>query len=356
MHCGKIMMTAAAVSAILLTARGENGNLAGGAGGGGRYFLTDQRTQMPVMSCAVPADWLAGGKTTWTAEPSQPVQWYVWTMPPDQRSKIIVSSLTVLAATGRLRQVPFLNNPQILANALLPGIRRDHNLPDARVVEAHFNPRQADPELINTRIRQARERGIRPTDFIFTELFIRYEGSRGGARMSAVLSLPMLGTENRPTARSFASVVEILLPMSFSCPAGQEEATLRMLQKIIGSIRMNPAFTAVVNRISAERTANWLRIQNEIHDQQMELARSTSSTQDRVRNMWSEYIRGVDTVANPATGEKMLLDNRYDHAWINNSGEVIYHNTGFNTPDAPTASFDPNSNPLFNRNSWQKLR
>lgn len=352
MRYGKIL-TAFAAAAIMTTAGGADRPAPRNAG---RYFLTDQRTQMPVMSCAMLPEWFVGGKTTWTTEPAQPVHWYVWAMPPDQRCKIIVSSLTVLAAGGRLRQAPILNNPAMLANALLAGIRRDHALPDARLVEARFDPRQADPNLIATRMQQARARGIQPTDFVGGEFVFRYEGSRGGSRMSAVVLMPILGTENRPTARSFTSVIELLMPMSFSCPVGEEKATQRMLQGIVGSIQMNPNFTAVVNRIAGERTANWIRVQNEIHDQQMELARSTSSTQDRVRNMWSEYIRDVDTVSNPATGEKMFVDNRYDHAWINNNGEVIYHNSGFNTPNASTASFDPNSNSLFNRDRWQKLR
>ena len=351
MRYGKFMTAMAAAAAMFVAARGATAPAANG-----RYFLVDQRTQMPVMSCLVPPNWLAGGKTTWTAEPAQPVNWYIWTMPPSQESKIIVSSLSVLGSPGRISQVPFLQNPNMLANALLPSIRRDHNLPDARLVEARFNPRQADPNLINTRIQQAREHGIRPTGFHFTELFLRYEGSRGGAKMAVIASLPMLATENRPTVRSYATVVELLFPMSFSCPAGQERQVQQVLEKMVASFQLNPAFTAVVNRIAAQRTANWLRVQNEIRDQQMELARSTSATQDRVRNMWSEYIRDVDTVADPSTGQKMFLDNRYDHAWINNSGEVIYHNSGFNTPNASTAAFDPNSNALFNQSSWRQLK
>jgi hypothetical protein len=101
---------------------------------------------------------------------------------------------------------------------------------------------------------------------------------------------------------------------------------------------------------------NWLRLQNEIHDKQMEAAANASKTQDKVRDMWSEYIRDVDTVSNPNTGEKMFVDSRYDHAWINSDNEIIYHNNGFNTPNANTATFDPNSNSLFNKTNWSKLK
>ncbi len=345
MRKAKILTAVLAAAALLSTVYGR----------GGRFFLVDQRTQMPVVSCAVPQNWMAGGKTTWTTKRELPVHWYVWSLSPDQRTKLIFSSQMLLPAPGRLRQVPFLQNPAILANALAPGAQRDHNVSGLRLVDARFNERQADPSLVEARLRQARERGIRPTDMLFTELVIRFEGSRGGERVTVFFSLPILALENRP-GMSYTSIAEVLMPTSFSCPAGAEEATLQTLQQIVGSVQMNPGFIALINRITARRVAEWIRIQNEIHDQQMEVASSASKTQDKVRNMWSEYIRDVDTVTNPGTGEKMLVDSRYDHAWINSEGEVIYHNSGFNTPNASTATFDPNSNALFNSTSWQKLK
>ena len=46
-------------------------------GGAGRFYLVDHRTQVPVMCGTVETNWLAGGKTVWTSEPSLPVTWYV---------------------------------------------------------------------------------------------------------------------------------------------------------------------------------------------------------------------------------------------------------------------------------------
>ena len=340
----------AAVTALALCAQDD------GSFGRGRYFLVDQRTQMPVASCAVPPGWIAGGKTTWTTQRELPVHWYIWLMSPDQKTKIFISSQQLLPSMTRLRQTPFLQNPTILAKVLAPGAQRDHNLSDLRLAEARFNPRQPERAFIETRIRQAQERGIQPTDMLFTELAVRFEGERGGEKMTAFFSLPIFALENRPTARSYNTIAEILMPTSFSCPAGAEEVTRQTLQQLIESFQMNPGFIALINQVTARRVAEWIRIQNEIHDQQMATASSASRTQDKVRDMWSEYIRDVDTVTNPGTGEKMLVDSRYDHAWINREGEVIYHNAGFNTPNASTASFDPNSNALFNHTSWQKLK
>ena len=320
-----------------------------------QYFLVDSRTQMPVLCYPMLPNWLHGGKTNWTTEPATPVNWHVWAMSPDQQVKIIISSLAVIPATGQIRQVPFLQNPNILPNTLLQTAQRDHNLTNLRLVDAHFNQHEAPKDLIESRLKQAQQHGIRPTNFLFTELFFRYEGERNGKKYSALFSLPMLATENRPGI-GFTTVVELLMPMSFSCPPELETDTQARLGAIVKKVQMNPHFTAVVNRIAAQRTANWLRLQNEIHDQQMAAAANASKTQDKVRDMWSEYIRDVDTVSNPNTGEKMFVDSRYDHAWINNDNEIIYHNTGFNTPNASTATFDPNSNSWFNKTNWSKLK
>ena len=323
--------------------------------GSGRFFLVDQRTQIPVVSCGIPRNWLAGGKTTWTTRRELPVHWYVWSLSPDQKTKIIFSSQQLLPALGRIRQVPFLQDPKILARTLATGAERDHNVTGLKLVEARFNPQKAPQDLISARLRQARERGIKLTGMLFTELVLRFEGQRNGTKMSVLFSLPILAVENRP-GMGYNTLAEIILPMSCSCPAGTEEATKKTLQQIVTSVKMNPQFIALINQITARRVAEWIRIQNEIHDKQMQAASSASKTQDKVRNMWSEYIRDVDTVTDPGTGKKMLVDSRYDHAWINKEGEVIYHNSGFNTPNASTASFDPNSNALFNRTSWQKLK
>ena len=346
MRFSKVMMALAAccLAAVSFAKQAEK-----------RCFLVDQRTQMPVLCYPLQPNWMAGGKTNWTSDPASPVNWYVWTMSPDQRVKIIFSSLALIASSGQIRQVPCLQNPNLLANKLLPSVQNDHNLTNLRVVDAHFNQHEPDKNLIESRIRMAREHGITPTNFFFTELFIRYEGLRDGKKWTAIISLPMLATENRP-GMGYATVVELLMPMSFSCPPDLERDTQKRLEKLVTGVQMNPHFTNVVNQIAAQRTANWLRLQNEIRNKQMEVASSTSRTMDKVRDMWSEYIRDVDTVSNPNTGEKMFIDSRYDHAWINSDNEIIYHNSGFNTPNASTATFDPNSNALFNHINWQQLK
>ena len=97
-HGSKKWMVMLVTAAMFLTAA-----LHGQSGRTGRFFLVDQRTQMPVVSCAVPPNWLAGGKTTWTAQRELPVTWYVWSLSPDQKQGLAVIQHPYLV---RRHQVP----------------------------------------------------------------------------------------------------------------------------------------------------------------------------------------------------------------------------------------------------------
>jgi hypothetical protein len=64
---------------------------------------------------------------------------------------------------------------------------------------------------------------------------------------------------------------------------------------------------------------------------------------ERVAQGFSQYIRGVETYRNPATGETVDLSNQYGHAWAGNNGEYIL---------SDSANFDPN---VAVRGNWTRL-
>lgn len=327
----------------------------------GSFYLIDYQTQLPVLSCNVPTGWLAGGKTTWSQSPEQPVSWYVWIMNPQNGIKIIVASPSVIGAPGTIRQAPLLHDSRILANHCLPSIQKDYNLSELMLVESAFRDvsEKEKNQLIAARRRQAAQRGVPVTDCFFREFFAQYEGASGGKRRTAVLATPVMAVESRISASSLLTV-EFVSLLSFCCEKGAEQTAQTCLQEMMKSLQLNPNFLALVNRISNQRTASWVSAQIQIRNQQMAAyeasSSSSSSVQDKVADMWSEYIRDVDSVSNPNTGEKMFVDRRYDHAWINSDNEIIYYNSGFNTSNASTATFDPNSNAFFNSRSWSQLK
>ena len=347
MRFGKHFMLIAMSAAALLAHNSVFGR--GPGSRDGRFFLVDQRTQIPVMCCTMPSNWLVSGKTTWTSDMVNPVSWYVWAMRPDQRVKIIVSSPTVIGSPGAIRQVQMLQDPRVFPQMLQDTARRDHNFTELSLTDAKFIPREVDPQLREARLRQAAERGIRLTQLISAELFVRYDGRCGSEPRVLFMSLPLLIAESQATAMSRTTLIELLMPMSFSAPPAEADAAKQTLLAMVRTVQLNQQFIRIVNQIVARRVEERIRVTNHIRNQQFEVARSASETQDRVRDMWSQYIRDVDAVQNPNTGEKMFVDNRYDHAWINSDNEVIYHNSGPQT-------FDPNRNEFFNRTNWRQLR
>ena len=313
----------------------------------GRFFLVEQRTQVPVMCCAMPQNWTVGGSTSWTNDMANPINWYAWAQRPDRRAKIIVSTPMVIGSSGAIRQVRMLQDPRVIAQTLLESLKKDHFFTQLSLTEAKFGNFQVDPQLISKRQQQAAERGIRLTNLVPAELFIRYDGYCGGEKRVLYVSLPMLVAESQATAMSRTTTIEILLPMSFSCPPEDAEATRQTLRSVVQTLQINPTFIQLVNHIVSRRVEERIKVMNHIRNTQMEVASSNSKTQDRVRDMWSEYIRDVDSVSNPNTGEKMFVDNRYDHAWINSNNEVIYQNS---------ASFNPNEDRNLNHINWKRLK
>lgn len=314
-----------------------------------RFFLVEQRTQIPIMCCSMPANWTVGGKSSWTNDMANPINWYVWAQRPDRRAKIIVATPSVIGSPGAIRQVRMLQDPRVLAQAYQENLKRDHFFTELSLTDARFGNFQVDPQLIQKRRQQAAERGVRLTALVPAELLIRYDGVSGGERRVLYVSLPMLIAESQASAMSRTTLIELLMPMSFSCPEPDVAATRQTLTAVVQSLKPNPQFIQMVNYIVSRRVEERLKVMNHIRDTQMEVASNQSQTQDRVRDMWSEYIRDVDSVSNPNTGEKMFVDNRYDHAWINSNDEIIYQNSG-------PGSFDPNLDRNLNRTNWKQLR
>ena len=342
MRFGRIMAPLA-VAATLSAAN------ASAADESGRFFLMDQRTQMPVLCCQIPRSWIAGGKCTWSRDQAAPVHWYVWAMRPDRKAKIFFSSQAVVASPTDIQHTAMLNDPRIFANQMLQMVRQDHLMPDARPVDARFIRHELDQRLAATRLRQAQESGIRLTNMLMAELVVRYEGTRDGERRIIFVSIPMLISESQVSSISRSTLIDMMFPMSFSCPPEDEETTKATLQAIMNGMQQNPHFIQFVNRIAQMRIAKWMEVQGEVRRIQLDVARSGAETQDRVRDMWSEYIRGVDSVSNPNTGETMFVDNRYDHVWINGNDEIIYQNSG-------PGSFDPNQDSSFNQTNWRQIK
>jgi hypothetical protein len=140
-------------------------------------------------------------------------------------------------------------------------------------------------------------------------------------------------------------------------PAGTLDGSMKLFELIASTFRVNPEWQARINKnalamqqiqqkgirdraaIVAKSAEDQRNIQRQGYENQQKVQDSTSTG-------FSQYIRGVETYQNPATGEKVDLDSNYGHAWVNNQGVYLL---------SDQASFDPNS-VAGNTANWTALQ
>ncbi|PKO19040.1 MAG: hypothetical protein CVU39_00380 [Chloroflexi bacterium HGW-Chloroflexi-10] len=144
---------------------------------------------------------------------------------------------------------------------------------------------------------------------------------------------------------------------SFRASSDRLESCAELYRTIFASIKINPAWTAVVQQVSQGLTSNTIqsinqigalsrqisRNYNEISDMNMHGWQERSAVYDRVSENFSQTIRGVDPYYDPNTGRTIELPSGYTQAWSTPLGEYIL-------------SDDPNFNPNIGSNqTWTPL-
>ncbi len=135
------------------------------------------------------------------------------------------------------------------------------------------------------------------------------------------------------------------------------ESNSGLYRGIFSSIKINPAWKAVVQQVSQGLTNNTIRginqigalsrqisrNFNEISDMNMRGWQERSAAQDLMSENFSQNIRGVDPYYDPNTGRNIELPSGYTQAWSTPLGEYIL-------------SDDPNFNPnIGSTQSWTPL-
>ncbi len=122
-------------------------------------------------------------------------------------------------------------------------------------------------------------------------------------------------------------------------PAGKFDK--KLVATIIASTRPNPEYAAAVGQfvqnINATNQKGVMDRQKIWHDAQQQISATITQTfqrnqaiQDRAAEQFSQTIRGVETYVNPSTGARVELTQGYENAWVNNRGEYVLTEGGFN--------------------------
>ena len=347
------------------------------------YHLVDPKTQMLILQYKHPDGWITGGNAHWlTNSPNMPHSWYAWTASPDGEMKFAFSSTIQMGGQGRIGQNPMLNDASILAKQLfIPAAQNDYNLTNVSIKDAKFAPDPNAAQKQQAIAKDVTNYGMRATDVRCLIYALDLTGTRDGKPYFVSYMAPVNIIETRP-GRGYTHTFEMVQLVSAGGPIGSEETVAKLMNDSVSTVEMNPNFIqfrtqmaqmqtqqaiAEINKKfevmrqrhlqnmaeSDARLNNFLQESDRKHAQVMGRSGGggggggSTGSSGSMLDKWDEYIKDVDMVQNPNSGEDMYIDNRYEHAWINSDNEVMYMDSSL---------FNPNENKAFNHREWKKVR
>ncbi len=321
------------------------------------FAYYDPQSGVEAFSILVPQDWQVSGGVTWVMErPAAPAQ--VWLQLANPKGLEAFEALPILYFT-------WTNNPMIQMT------KPDGSLYFGYEVRQPLSARDAMRQFVLPRFRQIPDLTIvdEGPNMELQQLATRNQaGAAPGGQYSAdAVRMRLHYSINRqPVAEEISGVGEytrVVMPGVFgsmesvywsmgymtSFRAGRDslEGFGELYRTIFGSIKINPAWSAVVRQVSQGLTSNTIRgihqigaisrqisqNFNQMMDENMQGWQARSAVYDRVNENFDQYIRGVDPYYDPNTGRNVELPSGYTQAWSTPLGEYILS-------DDPT--FDPN--------------
>ncbi len=194
-----------------------------------------------------------------------------------------------------------------------------------------------------------------------TKVVLQYD--EGGKTMEETLLLTWQYTTMIQQNQATQGIWSIIEMRSLGGPAGTKYSDDRAINAILQSLRVNPQWLAEMNKYWAQlaqikhkgrmdsiRTAARIsQIQAEtssaVNDIMMQGWRANNATSDRMQTNTVNTIN-EQTVYQTAAGEAVTLPGFYDHALTDGNGRYLLHND---------ALYDPNIDPAFNNQHWQKI-
>lgn len=156
-------------------------------------------------------------------------------------------------------------------------------------------------------------------------------------------------TFNRTTGRmgqTLSTQCAAFLVFGMSAPRGELAGHERLFDMILATVRADPEWegrvlqaignlNAADSKGAMDRAAIARQTGQAIAESSKKGFEERSRRQDRSFAQFDEYIRGVQTYRNPATGEQVQLSNQYGRAWCNGNDEyVLSDQPGFNPNQA----------------------
>ena len=352
-----------------------------------RHVITDQRgfeRPMPALSLLLPLDWQFQGQVQYSqtigchADLVQvlfqarsgdgrlqlelfPNHHWQWSTDPNL-VQMLQANARQAAAFGRRECAiaPPLGAAAYLRQQVVPQAR-----PGARILGE-----EPLPELIRTISAQVQEQQRRyarqglqvraQVDAARVRLATTRQGADmeewiAGVTVAAAMPAPTFDPRTGRMGQAQSVQCAAFLVFGMSAPRGELAGHERLFNLILGTVQADPQWEGRVLQVIASMNA----ADSKGAMDRSAIARATGKTiaegtrkgfeergkaTDRAFAQFDEYIRGVQTYRNPATGEKVQLSNQYGHAWANGSDEYVL---------SDQAGFNPNS---ALRGNWTELQ
>ncbi|MFQ5627469.1 MAG: tetratricopeptide repeat protein [bacterium] len=118
----------------------------------------------------------------------------------------------------------------------------------------------------------------------------------------------------------------------YTAPPERVAEAQSVLRRIIATVQLNPAWARSQGNLTAATVQITTQTSNYISNTISKTWANTQQSQDRSMRKFSNYIRGVEDVIDPATGQRYQVESGSNYYWINNLATKVGSNLGYN-PD-----------------------
>jgi hypothetical protein len=324
---------------------------------------------IPSASLLIPVDWQSQGATTWNLKDKcNGVQTHLLVSSPDGHAfeRFPVYSW-VWADDPRPLQAAFAQRAQMGVHAcdvMAPMGAQEYlqrNLaklrPGAQLVG--FEPAPKLMESLRQQAQQTEEAARR----FNVKKQVKYDAIRARVRYN-VDGKPMeewilAGTAATGTFGPMQHWTYNCIAYSAGqrAPLGSLDSSAKLFELIASTFRIDPDWQARIAKNALamqqielkgvrDRAAIVAKSADDTRKTRQQMYENQQRAEDQNSTQFSQYLRGVETYQNPATGVKVDLDSNYGHAWVNDRGEYLL---------SDQAGFDPNSVP-GNTLNWTQLQ
>jgi hypothetical protein len=335
---------------------------------------------MPALGLLIPSDWRFQGTVQYTkafgcladlvgvsfraSSPDDhvslemfPATHWQWADDPNSVQLLQASNQQMAAFGGKGCDV----NPPLSAADYLRRVVAPRYRPNARVVGAEPLPDMA--RQVQDRVREqeaaAARMGMRVTlRADVARLRIEYQESEewlAAVTFASGIPGPTFDIRSGRMGQTLFYTCGAYVLFGMRAPRGQLAGMEKFFDMVLSTVHLEPEWenrvTQVIlkmqadnSRAAQQRSAIIAQNGRDISNMITQGYEERSRIHDSAVAQFDQYIRGVQTFQNPATGEKVDLSNQYGRAWANGTGEYVL---------SDSAGFNPNG---VVRGNWTELQ